>query len=250
MIKAVLKRVLSPGVRRSMRRQWLVQQHRNGSCACNVCGHRVDSFRSHGVPPRPAIRCPICGSKPCHRLIQAWLDEHADLIQSGQTVVHIAPQPELGRSIQAMTQQVGAAFKSGAINDPDTPLDITNLPFPDHSIDLLIACHVLNMLPNDEPAFREVHRVLQPGGRAILSVPIHCDVAEMIELPRDSTCQLRMATFGDPFMYRKYTQDTFRQRAQELGLEFRLVQPNNLTHNPTHWQLADESLHLLRKAEL
>ncbi|QDT60808.1 hypothetical protein SV7mr_33350 [Stieleria bergensis] len=248
MIKTVLKQFVPPRIRQSMRRGWLVQQHRNGACECNVCGNSVEAFHSHGIPPRPSIRCPICGSKPCHRLIWAWLSENVSVIRPNHMVLHIAPQRELGNRIAEVVRWRGATFHSGAINDPQDPLDITQLPFADQSVDLLIACHVFNMLPADDPAFAEVHRVLRPGGLAITSVPIHCDVTALIELPGETTCQERLATFGDPFMFRKYTQQAFYQQAHRFGFEFALIQPQHLEHGDYRWELAEESLHLLRKS--
>src|SRR5262245_55700931 len=46
--------------------------------------------------------------------------------------------------------------------------DAENLDFPDESFDVVYSHGVLHHTPNIEAAVREVHRVLKPGGRAIV----------------------------------------------------------------------------------
>jgi len=49
--------------------------------------------------------------------------------------------------------------------------DATALPFPDGSFDLVIASEVLEHIPADRAALREITRVLAPGGTAAVTVP-------------------------------------------------------------------------------
>jgi ubiquinone/menaquinone biosynthesis C-methylase UbiE len=48
---------------------------------------------------------------------------------------------------------------------------ILDLPFRDNEFDLLIATDVIEHVDNDALALEEAHRVLRPGGRAIITVP-------------------------------------------------------------------------------
>jgi SAM-dependent methyltransferase len=49
--------------------------------------------------------------------------------------------------------------------------DLTALPFPDASVDRVIASEVLEHVPDDAAAIAEIARVVKPGGRVAITVP-------------------------------------------------------------------------------
>lgn len=49
--------------------------------------------------------------------------------------------------------------------------DITRLPFGDRSFDTIICAEVLEHIPDEKEAVKELHRVLKPGGILAVSVP-------------------------------------------------------------------------------
>jgi SAM-dependent methyltransferase len=57
---------------------------------------------------------------------------------------------------------------------------IDRLPLPDNSVDCLISNCVINLVPDKRPVFREMYRVLKPGGRVAVS-----DIALKQPLPDD-----------------------------------------------------------------
>jgi SAM-dependent methyltransferase len=60
----------------------------------------------------------------------------------------------------------GTAARSAVVRG-----DLTALPFPDASVDRVIASEVLEHIPDDATAFAEIARVLTPGGRVAVTVP-------------------------------------------------------------------------------
>lgn len=60
--------------------------------------------------------------------------------------------------------------------------DATALKIPDHSVDRLIATHVLEHLPNPVNVLREWNRVVKPGG--IISIVLPCDPGLLWRLGR------------------------------------------------------------------
>jgi SAM-dependent methyltransferase len=47
------------------------------------------------------------------------------------------------------------------------------LPFPDAVFDLIMAMDIIEHVDDDEPVFRELARVIRPGGTLVLSSPLH-----------------------------------------------------------------------------
>jgi arsenite methyltransferase len=57
--------------------------------------------------------------------------------------------------------------------------DATSLPLPDASVDVVISNGVLNLVPEKDKAFREIVRILRPGGRLQLAdIVVHAPLSE------------------------------------------------------------------------
>ena len=65
--------------------------------------------------------------------------------------------------------------------------DATSLPLPDASTDVVISNGVLNLVPEKDKAFREIVRILRPGGRLqladiVVEAPLSEDIRRNVDL--------------------------------------------------------------------
>ncbi len=58
--------------------------------------------------------------------------------------------------------------------------DVARLPFADESMDVVVASEVLEHVPDLSGSLREIARVLRPGGRAAITLPVETHVATHI----------------------------------------------------------------------
>ena len=65
-------------------------------------------------------------------------------------------------------RQARAAFTHGGLRA--AAADVRSLPFRDRSFDAIYSMGTIEHFPESETALREMHRVLRPGGRAVVGV--------------------------------------------------------------------------------
>lgn len=89
----------------------------------------------------------------------------------GGRFLHFAPEPWL---IKPLTERYGLGYLCVDYELPpyDLKVDIQNLPFRDGLFRSTMCFSVLEHIPDDHKAMRELARVLEPGGVAIIHVPL------------------------------------------------------------------------------
>ncbi len=77
----------------------------------------------------------------------------------------------------------------------------------ENSFDTVIACDVLEHVPDDLEAMRELQRILSPDGLAVLTVPQADHLTEKVELPSDASAADRLRLAGQEDHQRIYGED-------------------------------------------
>ncbi len=187
---------------------------------CPICGYR-GMFSP--VKHKPEIWCPGCDSRPRHRLLKLWMDREMRL-DAGARVIHFAAEPWARAEMVAR----GADYRTADINDRfELRLDISAIDLADGSVDMIIANHVLEHV-DDHAAFAEMHRVLRPGGRAVITVPMIEGFDRTYEDPAHDTPEARHIYYGDAEHLRWYGRD-LRDRFAAPGFhvsEFTALEPD------------------------
>jgi len=93
-------------------------------------------------------------------------------------------------------------------------MDLTALELPDNSFDCILCYHVLEHIPEDLKAMRELYRVLKPGAWAIIQVPLR--KGPTLEGAHISDPSERKRLFGQEDHIRYYGDD-YRQRLESQG---------------------------------
>ena len=108
--------------------------------------------------------------------------------------------------------------------------DGTQLPFPDDTFDHIICSEVMEHIPDDAAAARELARVLKPGGMLAVTVPTF--------LP-ERICWALSDEYHAPFVegghVRIFTEAELRTRFVAAGLEPKGTHHAHALHSPYWW---------------
>lgn len=207
---------------------------------CPICGYR-GVFISVGHPHRWDARCLNCGSRERHRLLHLWITEDGGDRLEGKRILHFAPEKQFMRRMRGNALYETADLMQAGVNHQ---VDITDTKLPDASYDVVMANHVLEHIPDDRGAMRELFRLLKPGGFALLTVPINATRATY-ENPSITAAPQRWAHFSAHDHVRYYGLD-FADRLTEAGFQvetFRMPPEDEVKYG----LLRDEWLTIARK---
>jgi SAM-dependent methyltransferase len=200
---------------------------------CPICGWRLRRLRTSGGPfPAPDSICPACGSLERHRVLWLYLRDRGDLFVEQLRLLHLAPEPCLERRLRRRPnlEYLSADLEPGTAM---TAADLQRLPFEDATFDRILCIHVLEHVTDDAAALRELHRVLAPGGEAIVMVPLYGATTQ--EDPAATPAE-RLRRFGQADHVRLYGTDLtdrlanagFQPRVDHFGE--RLTQAQRTRH--------------------
>ena len=188
-----------------------------------INGKSYRSFLPYGyVKIRPNALSPGTLSLERHRLIWLYLQRETSFFSLDAAVLHMAPEKAL------MTRLSKLKYLTYTTCDLESPLaevkaDICDLPFPDASFDWILCNHVLEHIPNDTKAMQELYRVLKPGGKALLQVPLNTALEETFEDDSIVDKAARTKVFGQYDHVRVYGKDYF-EKLRQTGFEVNEIQ--------------------------
>ena len=213
---------------------------KEGRYTCPFCHRSCDDLVPIGVDA-PVLKtrevigggrrpggCPYCRSSDRERLVYLFLKEKLNIFGSGKinAILHIAPERNLSKAL------LNFGFDEYVCGDllperypfpaPVLPMDLLDIPYRSSVFDLVICNHVLEHIPDDLGAMRELRRVMKPGGKAILQVPLARRAAQTLEDPSVTDPAERERVFGQSDHVRIYGQD-YPKRLEKAGFKVRRV---------------------------
>lgn len=147
-----------------------------------------------------------------------WVREQAATLAPGLRVIDVGagtcPYRQLFAHCEYHTHdfkkyegvKLGNATEYGQI---DYESEITKIPVPDQSFDVVLCTEVLEHVPEPIEAVREMMRILKPGGRLLLTAPLGSGLHQL------------------PFhFYGGYTPEWYRYVAKKFGFAINEISPN------------------------
>lgn len=210
---------------------------------CPICGfkgrflaevHFPDIFNFDAL-------CPSCGSLPRNRLL--WINlTGGKLIGAGDRVLHFAPETCLSDRIHGLAGEYRTAdlFAEGV----DLKLNIEQIALPDDSQDVIICSHVLEHV-DDKAAIAELYRILGPGGRLLVLVPVAEGWETTYEDPSQSGPVAKALHYGKDNHVRRYGRD-IRARLASPGFDVEAVSCDGVS-GVIYGLLPGENLFICRK---
>jgi SAM-dependent methyltransferase len=203
--------------------------NKGNNVECPVCKATFRKFLPYGYEQvRDNALCPKCLSLERHRLVWIYLHECTSFFESPLKVLHIAPE----QCFEERFKNLGnLEYITADLESPlaDYKCDVQNLPFGKNEFDIVICNHVLEHVDDDKRAMSEILRVMKPGARAILLVPMDFNRKDTYENPSVQSAKERKLHFGQYDHQRLYGLD-FPERLKNIG--FKIPEKNYLDEIP------------------
>lgn len=175
----------------------------------------------YGDQQRENALAPASLSLERHRLMWLYLKNETDFFNRPQKVLHIAPEQcflDIFRKLKHLD------YTTADLESPlaDVLMDVQDIPFDDNTFDVVICNHVMEHIPDDRKAMREILRILKPGGYAILQIPQDLSREDIYEDASIVDPEERAKHFGQYDHVRVYGNAYF-DRLREEGFEVEAI---------------------------
>jgi SAM-dependent methyltransferase len=197
---------------------------------CPYCGWMGRHFLPAGDQHLSNRLCPRCGSLERYRALLLYLKEHGKILTQPTSLLDIAPKrcfEDFCRSLSNVRYLSSDLMTENAM----VFSDLTCMGMASNSFDIITCLHVMEHVPDDRAAYREVRRLLKPDGFAVIVVPLRED--KTFEDP-EARPEEYERLYGQYDHVRIYGMDIV-ERMQAAGLQVEVVDMY-LVFNPERLQ--------------
>ncbi|MDA8095555.1 MAG: class I SAM-dependent methyltransferase [Betaproteobacteria bacterium] len=170
------------------------------------------------MTPIETYTCTNCGASDRERLYALWMDQEIEKgrFSPGMSAIHFAPEAPLSRKLSRFglfDYKTADLWMRGV----DFKADMMDLPFEDQRFDFFVCSHVLEHVPNDDQAIKELYRITRCGGCGILMAPIVVGLAKTVENPGATNEADRWRLYGQNDHVRLYAHNDYTNKIRSHG---------------------------------
>ena len=187
-----------------------------------INGKSYRKFLPYGyVNIRENVLSPGTLSLERHRLMWLYLKQETDFFTKPYKVLHFAPEQAFYKRFKKIML---LDYTTTDLHSPlaDIKADITRLPFDNDMFDVIFCNHVLEHIPNDTLAMKELFRVMKPGGFGIFQVPLDHNRRQTFQDDSITDPKERTRIFGQYDHVRIYGHDYF-DKLKNIGFKVDII---------------------------
>ena len=189
---------------------------------CNICDFKMSSFV---VLKNRDKLCPNCGSRSRTRRLWSLLEDKID----GQKILHFSPSKSIKQKIESIKSIDYTSTDYAGEFQASKKLNIEAIEESDNSYDLVICYHILEHIPNDLQAMKELYRILIPNGICFIQTPFKS--GDIYENESIKTEEERLQHFGQKDHLRIYSVKGLMDRLESVGFDLQLLKYEEIEGN-------------------
>lgn len=209
---------------------------------CPFCGN-FSIFQDFGNPPRHNVLCPHCRSLERHRQVYLLLKQRFSelLFEKDIKLLHFAPELPFYNlfknqpNIDYFPVDLCPEIYEQANIEIRKKVNMEEIPYTNKMFDFIYNCHVLEHVPDDIKAMRELYRVLNDGGVCVTLVPLAI-TEKTFEDDSINTPELRLKHYGQSDHRRIYGLD-FEKKLESVGFNVDVVYSGDLIKSDSERKL-------------